>query len=60
MSSFDLSHCTQSYPSLNNESDQNCMPKKKITRKKFTPQEDDEIIKLVSIYGDENWTKISE
>lgn len=34
--------------------------KKKITRNKFRPEEDNELIKLVSIYSDNNWKKISE
>lgn len=34
--------------------------KKKITRMKFTPKEDEELIGLVSLYGDQNWVKISE
>lgn len=63
--SFDLSQNTLPFPILENEFDFNQehmkkTQKKKITRNKFTIQEDEELIRLVSIYSDKDWTKISE
>lgn len=48
-------------PQLNSPQNTKPYPKKKksIARMRFAPQEDQEILKLVSLYGDKDWNKIS-
>lgn len=54
--SYILQNANISIPNTNQKNSS----KKKITRMKFTPQEDNELLELVSKYGDQNWKIISE
>lgn len=58
-SDFQNISSSQSFIQPNTSINNNVKKKKKIVRNRFTPQEDKEIIRLVSLYGDQNWDKIS-